>query len=124
LRDYWRKGLRNGKWRRLRTIDRVFYRAAIWYAKIKSKIMNNKIIAQIRSIFEELGNTIRSEIMNVGIERAKGILTKFEENGVFKWVPQLKLWIKDPRYVFWLGASSQAPHDEWIIRSMRINHKR
>ncbi len=77
--------------------------------------MNNKIIAQLRSIFEKLENTIRRKIMSKGTERAKEILTKSEENGVFKWAPQLKLWIKDPKYIFWLGLNSQAPHNKWII---------
>jgi hypothetical protein len=107
LIHFWRKGTRNGNWRRLGTIDRVFYRAAMSYAKIRNKIINNKIITQLRSVFEKLENTIRNRIMGIGIERAKVILSKFGGNGVFNWAPQLKSWLKEKNYVFWLGLNSQ-----------------
>jgi hypothetical protein len=104
---FWLKGTRNGNWRRLGVIDRVFYRAAMWYAKIGNKIINNKIIAQLRSVVEKLKNTIRKKIMSIGLERAKAILTKFRGNGVFNWAPQLELWLEEKNYVFWLGIDSQ-----------------
>lgn len=103
----WRKGTRNGNLRRLGAIEIAFYKAAMWYARIKSKIINNKIIAQLRRIVEKLENTIKKKIMRVGRERAKGILTEFEENGVFDWAPQLRTWLRDTKYVFWLGLDSQ-----------------
>jgi hypothetical protein len=104
---FWRKGTRNGNWRRLGAIDRVFYRAAMWYAKNRNKIINNKIIAQIRTVVEKLDNTFRKRIMDIGKKRARVILTKFGGNGVFNWAPRLKSWLKETNYVFWLGLDSQ-----------------
>ena len=43
-------------------------------------------------------------ILKRGFEKAIEILNKSEERGVFTWAPQLKYWLKDPDYIFWLGA--------------------
>ena len=37
-------------------------------------------------------------------EKAIEILNKSEEGGVFTWASQLKYWLKDPDYIFWLGT--------------------
>jgi hypothetical protein len=29
-------------------------------------------------------------------------------NGVFKWAPSLRSWLKNPEYVFWLGLNQLA----------------
>ncbi len=105
LMDYWRKGLRNGNWYHLGIMDRIFYRAATWYAKIRSMIMNNRIIAQLRSIAEKLKVAIKGKVMNAGLARVKEMVVKFEENGVFEWAPQVRNWMKDPKYIFWVGLS-------------------
>jgi hypothetical protein len=110
LQDYWRKGLRNGNWHHLGIMDRIFYRAATWYAKTKSTIMNDGIIAKLRTIAEKLKAAIKGRLMDAGIERVREMTTRFEPNGVFKWVPQLRTWLKDSSYVLWLGLSSQLPH--------------
>ena len=39
-----------------------------------------------------------------GFEKAVEMLENGEENGVFVWAPRLKNWLKDPDYIFWLGA--------------------
>jgi hypothetical protein len=36
--------------------------------------------------------------------KALEMLTQYKERGVFKWVPQLKNWLRDPAYKFWLGT--------------------
>jgi hypothetical protein len=112
--DSWCKGLRNGNWYRLSSMERVFFRAAACYAKTRSRIINNSIIADLRMIAEKLISSIRRKIVSAGKERAGEMLTEFEDNGVFKWVPQLKKWLKDAKYVFWLGLSLQPSHDIWI----------
>jgi len=40
----------------------------------------------------------------VGLIKALEMLTQYRERGVFKWVPQLKDWLRDPAYKFWLGT--------------------
>jgi hypothetical protein len=95
-------------------LDRAFYRAALFYAKARNAIVNNRIVVDLEKIVERLRSSIRNKIMSVGAERVKEMLVRFEEKGVLGSVPQLKLWIKDARYVFWLGLNSQAPHNRWI----------
>ena len=44
-------------------------------------------------------------IFKRGFEKAVKMLEKSEEEGgVFTWAPQLKYWLKDPDYIFWLGT--------------------
>jgi len=44
-------------------------------------------------------------IFKKGFEKAIEMLGKSEEGvGVFTWAPQLKYWLKDPDYIFWLGT--------------------
>ncbi len=44
-------------------------------------------------------------IFKKGFEKAVELLEKSEEGvGVFTWAPQLKYWLKDPDYIFWLGT--------------------
>jgi len=68
LNATFRKGQRNGNWRKLRFLDKALFRAAMGYAK------------------------------------AVAMLDRGEEKGVFVWAPRLKDWLKDPDYIFWLGA--------------------
>jgi hypothetical protein len=107
----WRKGLRNGNWWRLGMMDKIFYKAATRYAEIKSKITNNRMITKLKTIADRLKTTIKRKIMEAGIERVKEILSRFGENGVFRWIPQLKTWLKDPRYIIWLAINSQHPRN-------------
>jgi len=39
-----KKGLRNGNWRKLRFIDKVLYRAAMGYAKYGRSIVNGMLV--------------------------------------------------------------------------------
>ncbi|MCK4528781.1 hypothetical protein KAW18_15545 [candidate division WOR-3 bacterium] len=37
LQGHWRKGLRNGNWRKLNLLRKGFYMAAMWYARDNGK---------------------------------------------------------------------------------------
>ena len=56
------------------------------------------------SYAEGLSFFIDLRLIKRGFERAAEILEKGEEKGVFAWAPSLRHWLKDPDYVFWLGA--------------------
>ncbi len=103
LLSHLRKGLRNGNWRRLRYLERCFYRAVLFYAKIKGRIVNATLIAMIRGIVEKLRETPSSRIFKAGMEEAIDIGSRGEN--VFNWCPQLKNWLKDIYFIFWLGLS-------------------
>jgi len=44
LNATFRKGLRNGNWRRLRFLDKALFRAAMGYAKRGGSIVNEKLV--------------------------------------------------------------------------------
>ena len=56
--------------------------------------------------YEELFANFKKgmRIFKRGFEKALEMLEKGEGKGVFAWAPQLKHWLKDPDYIFWLGT--------------------
>ena len=100
-----RKGLRNGNWRRLNPLESAFYRASLWYAKRRGSIVNALLVEKLLALVERLKETKSMRIFKKGFDKAVEILSKSEEGeGVFTWAPQLKYWLKDPDYIFWLGT--------------------
>ena len=98
-----KKGQRNGNWKKLKFLDKALYRATMWYAKHHS-IVNEKPVEKLLGLIEKLKETKGMKIFRRGFEKAVEMLEKGEEYGVFAWVPQLRNWLKDPDYIFWLGA--------------------
>lgn len=103
---YFRKALRNGNWRYLSYLEKCLYRAVLFYTKVKCEIVNSKLAAMVLSIVEKLKKTPRLRILKAGQEEAKRISSTCGENGVFEWCPQLKEWLREPDYIFWLGLSA------------------
>jgi hypothetical protein len=103
LKSYWRKGLRNGNWRKLSYLKKSFYRAALWYARVnvKGRIVNGIVVAMLEDIIGKLAETVKDRIFRVGLAKAEDMQKGYEE--VFKWAPELKEWLRDPDYIFWLG---------------------
>jgi len=99
-----KKGLRNGNWRKLRFLDKALYRAAMWYAKRGGSIVNGKLVEKLLELVARLKETKGMRIFKRGYEKAVELLEKGEENGMFVWAPRLRYWLKEPDYVFWLGA--------------------
>jgi hypothetical protein len=106
LLSYFRKGLRNGNWHRLSHRRKGLYRAVLIYTNVRGEIVNSKLAAMVLSIVEKLRKTRGAQIFKVGLEKAKRILSTYGKNGVFEWCPQLKEWLRDPDYIFWLGLSA------------------
>jgi hypothetical protein len=100
-----RKGLRNGNWRKLNFLDKALYRASLWYAKHRGSIVNAALVEKLFGLVERLKETKGMKIFKKGFKKAVEMLEKSKEGeGVFTWAPQLKNWLKDPDYIFWLGA--------------------
>ena len=99
-----KKGVRNGNWRKLRFMDKALYRAAIGYAKRGGSIVNGMLVEKLLELIERLKETKGMRIFKRGVRKAVEMLEKGEEKGVFIWAPRLKDWLKDPDYIFWLGA--------------------
>ena len=100
-----KKGLRNGNWRKLNLLDNALYRAALWYSKRCGSIMSKSLVEKLLAFVEKLKETKGTRIFNRGFKKAVEILSKGEEGGIFIWAPRLKYWLKDPNYIFWLGTA-------------------
>jgi hypothetical protein len=99
-----KKGMRNGNWKRLGFSDKAMYRAAMWYVKHGGSIINEMLVEKLSALVERLKETKGMRIFKRGFDKALEIFNKSEERGVFTWAPQLKYWLKDPDYIFWLGT--------------------
>jgi len=99
-----RRGLRNGNWRKLWFLDKALFRAAMGYAKHGRSIVNGKLIEKLLGLVARLKETKGMRIFKRGLEKAVEMLGRGEEKGVFAWAPSLKKWLKDPDYIFWLGT--------------------
>lgn len=106
LNTIFRKGLRNGNWKKLKFMDKALYRAAMWYAKHGRSIVGGLVVEKLLEIIEKLKETKGMRIFKGGLKRATAML-RYEKKGVFVWAPQVKEWLKDPDYIFWLGMVSQ-----------------
>lgn len=76
----------------------------MWYVKHGGSIVNEMLVENLSSLVERLKETKGMRIFKRGFEKALEMLNKSEEGGVFTWAPQLKYWLKDPDYIFWLGT--------------------
>ena len=99
-----KKGLRNGNWRKRNFLDKALFRASLWYAKHRGSIVNTSLVEKLSALIEKLKETKGMKIFKKGFKKAVEMLDKYEEKGVFTWAPQLKHWLRDPDYIFWLGT--------------------
>ncbi|MEA2075241.1 MAG: hypothetical protein U9O85_05860 [Euryarchaeota archaeon] len=97
-----RKGLRNGNWRKLRRLEKALVRASLWYTKGQGAILNETLVGKLSTLVDKLKATKGARILKRGYEKASALLSKGES--VFAWAPSLRKWLKDPDYVFWLGT--------------------
>ena len=91
-----KKGLRNGNWRKLRFLDQALYRAAMGYVRCGGSIVNGKLLEELLRVIERLKETKGMRIFKRGYEKTVELLEKGEEKGVFVWAPSLRCWLKDP----------------------------
>ena len=105
LNATFRKGLRNGNWRRLRFLDKALFRDAMGYAKRGRSIVNELLVEKLLELAARLKETKGIRIFRRGYAKAVAMLDRGEEKGVFVWAPRLKDWLRDPAYIFWLGTA-------------------
>ena len=119
LQRHWRKGLRNGNWRKLNPLKKGLYMAARWYARGKGYILSGRLIAMLEDIIGKLVETVKVRIFQVGLAKAEDMEREYEK--VFNWAPELREWLKDSDYIFWLGAMN---FRRTRVRKRRINVKK
>ena len=95
-----RRGLRNGNWKKLKASERAFFKAALFYLRRGGRIVSVSVLEKLRFLIAKLNETIRMRIFRKGFERAIEILNACEN----AWYPYLKKWLKEPDYIFWLGT--------------------
>ncbi len=98
-----KKGLRNGNWKKQNRLDKALVRASLWYAKHRGSIVNTALAEKLSALIEKLKETKGMRIFKRGFKKSIEMLDKGEEE-VFTWAPQMKHWLKDPDYIFWLGT--------------------
>ena len=88
--------------------EKALYRCALWIAKERGCIVNVELVAQVLEISGHLLGRIRRRITAAGKERARLMLKNYSNHsGVFGWAPQVKEWLHDAAYVFYLGVNLQ-----------------
>ena len=104
LRRDFRKGQRNGNWRKLSRLEKALYMASLWYSRVRGAIINEMVVGKLSVLMDKLKATSGARIFKRGYEKAVELLSKGEKGGIFAWAPLFRVWLKDPDYVFWLGA--------------------
>jgi hypothetical protein len=97
-----RKGLRNGNWRTLSRLEKALYMASLGYSKVRGTILNELLVRKLSVLVDRLKATRGVRIFKRGFEKAVALLSNGER--IFVWAPSLREWLKEPDYVFWLGA--------------------
>jgi hypothetical protein len=97
-----RKGQRNGNWRKLSRLEKALFMASLWYSRVQGAIINEMLVRKLSVLMDKLKATSGARVFKRGFEKAVELLNKGE--GIFAWAPSLREWLKDPDYVFWLGA--------------------
>ena len=58
-----RKGMRNGNWRKLSRVEKALYMASMWYARVRGAIMNETLVGDvIRAGGQTKGDKRRADI--------------------------------------------------------------
>lgn len=64
-------------------------------------MLSGRLVAMLGDVIGKLVETVKDRIIPVGLAKAEEIERGFEK--VFSWAPELRKWLKDPDYIFWLG---------------------
>lgn len=103
LRSFQLRGMRNGNWRLLDSLQRGFYRACMAYAKLRRAIVSPKLTGLLGDLIGKLGSTMRVKALEAGREEVERTVPIYVRSGVFSWAPQLRRWLHDKAYLLWLG---------------------
>jgi len=105
LVGFQRKSMRNRSWRMLSVAERGLYRCALWVAKARGKITNTRLMMQILRVALKLLEGFQSRIAKAGRARAMMMFEEYAKpGGVFSWASRMREWLRDPRYLLYLGV--------------------
>jgi len=104
LIDSWRRSLRYRRWAMLDIAEKGLFRCALWVAKARGKISNKRLVVQVLRIVLKLLHAPKSRIAEAGTRRAMVMFEAYAKSGgVFNWAPRMREWLRDPRYIWYLG---------------------
>jgi hypothetical protein len=95
-------GLRSGRFWRLNRVQRAHFKACLKLAERVGAVFSGVVVAQLRTAIKIL-MPIGEKAFEVGLERAGDMVKRFKRSGVFKWAPQVRLWLRDEAYISYLG---------------------
>jgi hypothetical protein len=120
LREQLRKGRIRGNWRVLSRKEKALYSVSLAYTKPKWQIVllngrkhkidvgrtivETRLVQKLEELFVKLLETRGMKILKRGQAKASALLYRLEQTGAACWLVGLKDWLKDPAYLFWLGA--------------------
>lgn len=113
LSRFRRRALRHRAWYGLEKLKRNVYGLAEYVLRLKEGFAKSPLlVSTLLEIIFELAERIRSMkamIMKAGFLKAMEILERCgeREKGIFKWIPELKDWLRDPIYIEYLGVSTR-----------------
>jgi len=64
--------------------------------------MNETLVGMLSVLMDKLKATSGARVFKRGYEKAVELLSKGKD--IFAWAPSFRGWLRDPDYVFWLGA--------------------
>jgi hypothetical protein len=67
-------------------------------------IVETRLVQKLEELFVKLLETRGMKILKRGQAKASALLYRLEQTGAACWLVGLKDWLKDPAYLFWLGA--------------------
>ena len=88
-----------------RNIHRKLLEACVGFTRYGGRIVNATVLARLRVAFRELGIVNRRiRVLLDGEIKALELQVRFRQRNMFRWVPQLRVWLRDQTYKFWLGT--------------------
>jgi len=72
--------------------------------KVGRTIVEPRLVQKLEEFFAKLLETRGVRILKRGQAKAASLLHRLEQMSVTGWLAGLKDWLKDPAYLFWLGA--------------------
>jgi hypothetical protein len=94
--------MRSGMLRRLSRVQRGFLRACLAFARRVGVISGRVVVSQLRGIIMLLSPP-RVRALEAGWRRVREMFACFERMGVFRYAPQVRLWLMDESYRLYIG---------------------
>ena len=102
LKEYWVEGFRSGRMHSLSRVERGFYKACMFFARVKGVILSPRLRSMLSSIIVKL-KPLRLKALEAGMKRVEELKALFKRSGVFKWAPRVREWLTDKAYILYLG---------------------